>query len=343
MTTSFFKLFILLPLLCIVLFGLDIFFGSVHIPFSDIFQILIKGSHSQESWQIIILNFRFPRAITAFLAGGGLALSGLLMQTLFRNSLAGPFVLGISSGSSLGVALVLLGGPLIFSGVGQWLSMGTATAAMLGSGGMMLFISLLAKKIPSNTTLLILGLMLGYFSGALVNFLIYFSNQENLQMYVLWTLGNFTETNFFQISILAVCLCLGTVLSLWQVKSLNGMLLGENYATSMGISVPKTRMVVVITTSLLAGSITAFCGPIAFLGLAVPHLCRGLFPSKTHLTLIPAVLLLGGSMALAADIISQLPGSQKTLPLNSVTALIGAPIIFWVIVKNRYSSSGFKA
>jgi len=307
---------ILSGFLGMLLFLLNVFTGSVNIPVQDALTILFTGSHPQETWTNIIWNFRLPKALTAVLAGSALALSGLQMQTLFRNSLAGPFVLGISSGASLGVAMVILGtGTLTFS-LPFISSLGIAGAAILGSSLVMVFILFASGKVAHNMTILILGLMLGYLTNAVVSFLVYFSEIENLQVYVLWTLGNFNTTGWNELKIMFAVLILGFVFTLSISKSLDALLLGDNYAHSMGVNVKKCRTLIILSTSLLAGTVTAYCGPIAFLGLAVPHLCRGLIHSTNHRYLIPAVCLLGGGLALFSDLIAQLPGSQKVLPLN---------------------------
>ncbi|MFB6306426.1 MAG: iron chelate uptake ABC transporter family permease subunit, partial [Flavobacteriales bacterium] len=330
-------LFILLLLMTCSLFILDLSLGSVYIPFSDIIKIFIGSESSHENWENIIFKFRIPKTFTALLVGVGLAISGLQMQILFRNPLAGPFILGISSGASLGVALLVLGG----SGL-TWLldsinlsesNIGNAIAASFGSFGVLFIILALSRKLMDNVTLLIVGLMIGYLTSAFVSILMFFSRSEEIHSFMIWTFGSFSKVTQDQLWILSVLIMIGVIISIILSKWLNALLLGESYAKSMGTPIQKARLWSIISTGLLAGSITAFCGPIAFLGIAVPHLARSLFNTSNHHVLLPAVILVGSIIALCCDIISQVPGSQTTLPLNAITSLVGAPVVLWVVIR----------
>jgi iron complex transport system permease protein len=315
------------------LFFLELANGSVRIPFADVASILSGGQAQKATWATIIFQFRLPRAITALFAGAALAVSGLSLQALFRNPLAGPFVLGISSGASLGVALVVLS-----AGAGQWLnlagSLSSVAAASLGAALTLGFVLLGSRRVQGMATLLLFGLMIGYVTGALVNLLVYFSAPEQVQAYVLWTIGSFAGVSLEQLQVLVPVLSLGLVASLFLSKPLNLLLLGEEQARTLGLRIKATRLGIIVSTALLAGGVTAFCGPVAFLDLAVPHLCRGLLRTADHRWLMPAAALLGAVLALFADLLAQLPGSL-ILPLNTVTALIGAPVVVFVIFRHQ--------
>ncbi len=318
-------------------FALSLMLGSVQIPLADILATLLGGEASRASWTTIITDFRLPKALTALLAGAALGVSGLQMQTLFRNPLADPFVLGVSSGASLGVALVVLGmgttGGVLLAGLGLVGDFGLTIAAILGAGLALLLVIVVSARVQGVMTLLILGLMFGYATSALVNLLLYFSIAERIQAYLNWTYGTFGGVTWGQMPIFVPAIVLGLAGALSLTKPLNALLLGEAYAASMGVNVRRVRLLIIITTALLAGTVTAFCGPVGFLGLAVPHLCRALLGSSDHRLLIPATMLLGGSVALLADWVAQMPGSQLVLPLNAVTALIGAPVVIVVVLR----------
>lgn len=324
-------------------FLLSLFIGSVRIPLDDILQILLGGAAERETWTTIVLKFRLPKAVTAVLAGSALSVSGLQMQTMFRNPLAGPFVLGINSGASLGVALVVLAvgtGSTLLAGLGLLSDFGIVVAASVGAG-LVLFLVLAVARRVETMTLLILGLMFGYATSALVSILLYFSIAERIQAYIAWTFGSFGGVTWRQMQVMAPAVLLGLIIAWLSAKPLNALLLGETYAKSLGLSVRQARIGVLLSASLMAGAITAFCGPIGFVGVAVPHLCRSLFSTSNHRLLIPATILMGGIVALMADLLAQLPGSQTTLPLNAVTALIGAPVVTWVILRQRNLRSSF--
>jgi iron complex transport system permease protein len=329
--------FILLTLLLVIVFLINVSLGSVSIPFSEVIAALLGGETSKESWQYIVIDYRLPKAITAVIAGGGLAVSGLLMQTLFRNPLAGPFVLGLSSGASLGVAFLILGAGTLggFAGgllLSEW---SLVIASALGSFLVMLAVLAVTFKIKDTMAILIIGLMFGSVTAAVVAVLSYFSNAEQLQQYIFWSFGSLGNQSWNGVLILTICCAIGILLSFFSSKSLNALLLGENYAKSMGLHIKRTTFIIIIATSILAGSITAFAGPIAFVGLAVPHLTRQFFTTSNHAVLLPAVLIFGSLLLLICDTIAQLPFSEYHLPINAVTSLIGAPVVIWLLVRKR--------
>lgn len=320
-------------------FILSLVAGSVSIPLGDVLKILTGGQPARATWTTIVLDFRLPKALTALLAGAALGVSGLQMQTLFRNPLADPFVLGVSSGASLGVALVVLGvgttGSLLLAGLGLTGDFGLTVAAFVGAAITLVLVVSVASRVQSVMTLLILGLMFGYATSAVVTLLLYFSLNERIKAYMSWTFGSFGGVTWGQMPIFIPVILIGIVSAFLLSKPLNALLLGEGYARSMGMNVRRGRLAIITSTALLAGTVTAFCGPIGFLGLAVPHLCRAILGTSDHKLLIPATVLLGGTIALAADLIAQLPGNQIVLPLNAVTALIGAPVVIWMILRRR--------
>ena len=330
------RFFILLSLLLVVLVCVNISLGSVDIPTLEVFNSIV-GASSKSSWDFIITNYRLPKAITAIIAGGGLAISGLLMQTLFRNPLAGPFVLGLSSGASLGVAILILGAGAI-SGVfssfllGPW---SLVIASALGSFIVLLALLAVTLKVKDTMAILIIGLMFGSLTGAVVAVLSYFSDAEQLQQFVFWSFGSLGNQTWQGIVIISLCFFIGLLLSVYSAKSLNALLLGENYAKSMGLKIKKNMLVIILATSILAGGITAFVGPIAFIGLAVPHLTRQFIKTSNHFVLIPAVALSGAILMLVCDTIAQLPGTVYTLPINAITSLVGAPVVIWLLVRKR--------
>jgi iron complex transport system permease protein len=335
-------LVVLLGLLGVLLFlfCLSLSLGSVSIPLGQVLIILTGGTPDRASWTTIVLQFRLPRAVTAGLAGAALAVSGLQMQTLFRNPLAGPFVLGINAGASLGVALVVAAVQL--SGLSwRWQELGwvgdvgTVTAAGLGAAIALILVLLVARHLQDSMTLLILGLMIGYAANGIVTILLYFSTAEQAQSYLLWTFGSFAGVGWQQLRLLAPLVLIGLGIAQVCFKSLNLMLLDEVRSVSLGLNVQQSRLWIILSAALLAGTVTAFCGPIAFLGVAVPHLCRSLLQTLDHRWLVPATTILGASLALIADLIAQVPGRATTLPLNAVMALIGAPVITWLILKRR--------
>lgn len=338
--------FVALGIALITLFIVNIALGSVHIPLGEIISTIFTGDASRENWILIVERIRIPRAFTGIIAGSALAVGGLQMQTLFRNPLAGPSVLGISAGASLGVAVVMLAAGSVTSvfaiqqmgSVGSWLIIG---AASLGSAAVMLLILLIAARIRDHVTLLIIGLMIGNITIAMVSIWQYFSAPDQIRDYLIWTFGSLGGVSSIQLWILAGVTIAGSVLAFGLSKSLNGLLLGERYARSMGISVSRARFWIILSTSLLAGSVTAFCGPIGFVGIAVPHLTRSLLNTNNHRILIPGTLLVGAVLMLACDIIAQVPGSSTTLPISAVTSLVGSPVVIWIIVKRKNLSGSF--
>lgn len=328
---------VLLLLLTIGLMLLNISLGSVHIPLKEILAVFLNQQTSKESWEYIIIDYRLPKAFTSIIAGSGLAVSGMLMQTLFRNPLAGPFVLGLSSGASLGVSLVFMGAGMI-GGItaGFFLSSwGLVVAASLGSLLVLIAVMLTAIRLKDTMALLIIGLMFANLTSAVVSVLAYFSPAEQLQQYVFWSFGSVGNLSWQELGILCLFWLAGLILALSCIKNLNSLLLGEQYARSLGVNLTRNRTLLIIATSLLAGSITAFAGPIAFIGLAVPHLIRQIIPSNDHKVMLPAVILGGACLMLICDTIAQMPGSQYTLPINAVTSLVGAPVVIWLLVSKR--------
>ena len=316
---------------------MDLISGQVSIPLKEILKILTGQEASKSTWDYIILNFRLPKAITAILVGMGLSISGLLMQTLFRNPLAGPYVLGLSSGSSLGVAFVILGAGFLPSFLNEVVlsNYGIVLASCLGSFLVVLAILIVAQRLRNTMSILIFGLMFGSFAGAIVNVLTYFSSAEQLQKFTFWSMGNLGNLSWNSIGILGTVVGCGLLLSLFSIKSLDALLLGENYAKSVGLNFKKARFIIIIATSILAGSITAFAGPIAFIGLAVPHIAKLIFQTSNHKTLFFSTLLIGGILMLICDIISQMPYLSMTLPINAITSIMGAPVVIWLLIGKK--------
>ncbi|KAB1069385.1 iron ABC transporter permease [Tamlana haliotis] len=329
-------IFLALILLLVLCFFVNISLGSISIPNAEIIQTIF-GTSKNISWHHIIIDYRIPKAFTAIIVGSGLGISGLMMQTLFRNPLAGPFVLGITSGASLGVAIVtmgtsLFGGLLLGVLASKWT---LVMAATLGSFLVLLTVLIVSTRVRDAMAILIIGLMFGSISGAVVNVLSYFSSAEELQQYFFWGFGSLGNLSWNELLILFVLYALGILLSLGAIKSLNSLLLGENYAKSLGLDIKKSRLLIITSTSLLAGTITAFAGPIAFIGLAIPHITRQVFSTSNHKILLPAVFLFGAIIMLICDSIAQLPSSDYTLPINAITSLIGAPVVIWLLVRKR--------
>ncbi|WP_289023889.1 iron ABC transporter permease [uncultured Salegentibacter sp.] len=316
---------------------LNISLGSVNIPFKDVFASIFNLEVSKEIWRYIIVEYRLPKAITAIITGSGLAISGLLMQTLFRNPLAGPYVLGLSSGASLGVAIVIMGASIfggVFAGVllSKW---SLVIASSLGSLLVLMAVILASIKLRDTMAILIIGLMFASLTAAVVSVLSYFSPAAQLQQYIFWSFGSLGDLSWNEVGILTIFWLVGLALAMSCIKNLDTLLLGEQYAKSLGVSIKRNRFVIIIATSLLAGSITAFAGPIAFVGLAVPHLIRQVIPVNNHQILVPAVILGGAALMLICDIAAQLPGQEYTLPINAITSLIGAPVVIWLLVRKR--------
>ncbi|MFY0654605.1 MAG: iron ABC transporter permease [Cyclobacteriaceae bacterium] len=331
------KLFITLCGLLVLVFVLNLAIGSVRIPLTDILNTILGQETDSKVHEKIILSFRLPRAITAILAGMGLSLSGLFMQTFFRNPLAGPYVLGISSGASLGVALVVLGGSALglaipTVGLGSW---GIILGAVSGAFLVFSIVLFFANKVNNNTSLLIIGLMFSSATASVVSILQYFSTPENIQSYLLWTFGDLAGVTNDELKVFTPILLVSILTTVLLIKPLNILQLGETYAKNSGLDIRKSRYGIIFLTALLAGTITAFCGPIAFVGLAVPHVARMITDTTDHKKILPVTALTGAIILLSCDIISRLPGMAQTLPLNAVTSLFGGPLVIWLIVKKK--------
>ncbi len=331
------RVYLLLCIVLVVFFILDLALGSVKIPLDEIIRTLFQGNSSRDEWTNIILNFRIPKAITAVLAGIALSISGLQMQTIFRNPLAGPYVLGISSGASLGVALVILGYTSIvgsiFSGwAGKWL---IVSASWVGSGIVLFLIMSVSARIKDIMTILILGMMFGSIISAIVSALQYFSDEAMLKSYVIWTMGSVSNVSGEQLYLFSGSILVGLLISLSSVKFLNMLLLGENYAQTLGLNLKLARLIIFLSTSILTGTVTAFCGPIGFIGIAVPHLSRLMLKTGDQKQLMVTSILAGACVMLLSDMLSIIPGNGMVLPLNTVTAIIGIPIVIYIIMRNR--------
>jgi len=326
----------MLALLLALLFLLELIFGSVSISLKQLYFAVI---HPQQEDVVakILYSFRLPRACAALLSGVALSICGVQMQTLFRNPLADPYILGISSGAGLGVALFVMGFSAgTFSAGGAWImNLGIASAAWIGALAVSFVVMVAAKRLRSTMSLLILGIMIGSVGSAFISMLQYVSSASALKMYVLWTLGSFSGVTGTPLAIMALLVLLGLGLSVYNIKALNVLTMGEIYAKSIGVNINGVKNRIFISTALLAGSVTAFCGPIGFVGIAVPHIARMLFKNANHKVLVPSAALLGGCMMLFADFVSQLPGTQQVLPINTVTALLGIPVIILIILQNR--------
>jgi iron complex transport system permease protein len=325
----------ILIILLFVMFITNLLIGAVDISVSEIFRIIFTGEAENDANRIIIEDFRLPKIITAIIVGISLSVSGLQMQSIFRNPLAGPYVLGISSGAGLGVAILLLSSGWLFNGLGvsnlgNW---AMVFAAWVGSGLVLLLVLLVSLRVKDVLTVLILGIMFGAAVSSVVNILQFFSDQQSLKSYVVWTMGSLGGVTKSQLAVLVPSVLAGLVLSVLSAKMLNALLLGENYAKSLGVNVLRARILVFLGASLLAGSVTAFCGPIGFIGIAVPHIARILFRTSNVFTLIWGSSLVGALFMLTADLVSRLPGNDATLPINSVTAIIGVPVIIYLVIK----------
>lgn len=326
---------ILLSICVPICFILDILFGSVQIPFQG-FVDVVRGDGADSLWYNIIVHLRLPKATAALLAGMALPVSGLLMQTLFRNPLADPYVLGVSTGASLGVALFSLSGGAAVAAF-SWIagSVGVAVSALIGSTAVIFLILSVATKIRDNASLLIIGIMLGSITSAVVNVLQYFSKPDEVHNFLLWTMGSFSNIGATELAIMACCIIPTVIATLCIHKPLDAVLLGENYARGLGVRTSFLRTAVIVSSAILAAIVTAFAGPIGFVGMTVPHVARFIFKSDNHKSLIINSVLIGMNLLLICDLISQLPGTQSMLPINTVTAIFGAPIVILVIYRGR--------
>lgn len=319
--------FLWLILLCVVLFAADVVLGSQGVVWADLWT---DGSLAQK----LVLHYRLPKALVAVLAGAALSVSGVLMQTVFRNPLAGPYILGVSSGASLGVAVFLLGMPML-GAAGVALNLGVALSAWIGASVVLLVVLAVSSRLKDIMAVLILGMMLSSAAAAFVDLLQYFSSESALKGFVVWAMGSLAVGSLDQIVIMAFCVVGGLVLAAWSVKGLDMLLLGERYAASMGLNVTRSRLLIFGATSLLAGGVTAFCGPIAFVGIAVPHLARMWFRTSAHRILLPASAVLGAAVVVLCDVVAGLPFSDTVLPINTITSLVGIPVVVWVVIHSR--------
>ncbi len=330
-----------MAMLLTVAFILDLFLGSVDLKLSDVIKALFHDAGS--TVETIVFKFRLPKAVTAITVGIALSVSGLQMQTLFRNPMAGPDVLGVSSGASLGVAFLILGfssdiSPDIIRGAGNW---AIAAVSWAGAGLVMLLMMIISARVKSIMTILILGIMLSSGIYAVVSIMQYFSSETMLKTYIIWSMGSLGNLTSSQLNVMLASVAVGLILCFFSVKMLNSLLLGENNAKSIGLDINLARFLIITGTCLLSGTVTAFCGPIGFIGIAVPHVARIIFKTSDHKILIPGTILAGGIIMLACDIISQVPGSDRLLPVNSITSLIGIPVVILVILRNRRYSEIF--
>ena len=334
-----------LLVLLAAMFALAVAVGSVSIPLSDVVRIVLGGEGARGSWETIVEQVRVPRSITALLAGAALGVAGLQMQTIFRNPLADPFVLGINAGASAGVAIVVLlagtSGTIFAAGLGWLGDLGIAAAATVGAALVGAIVLAASLRVQSMVTVLLVGLMVGYLVASLVTLLLAVSDEIRVAQFVTWGFGSFRGVTWDELRILAPAVGAGLLVAALTTKQLNALLLGESYASSMGLNLRRTRIVTIGSAAMLAGVVTAFAGPIAFLGLAIPHLARAVFGSSDHRVLVPAVVVMGGIVALIAEMVAQLPGFDSVLPLNAVTALIGAPVVVVVLLRSRRGTQGF--
>ncbi|MBO5244177.1 MAG: iron ABC transporter permease [Muribaculaceae bacterium] len=325
-----------------LLLALNLMLGSVWIPVDEVCNILLGSGSDNLIWTNIVLKSRLPQSLTAIMAGAGLAVSGLLMQTVFRNPLAGPSVLGISSGASMGVAFVLLLsgtiGGVALSKLGVIGEVTVTLAAIAGSLVIMAVIAYVSHKVYGNVTLLIIGVMIGYIANAVIGVLKFFSVEEDIRAYVIWGLGSFARVSGNQTTVFILLMLVLLPLTFLLTKTCNLLLLGDSYARNLGLDIKRARLTVICVAGVIVAVVTAYCGPIVFLGLAVPHLCRGIFRTSNHAVLLPGCILTGGALALLCNLIARLPGFEGALPVNSVTALVGAPVVMWVLFNKRKHS-----
>ena len=322
----------------IVLFLLNLFVGSVMVPFEDIFKVLLEDN-ADKTLSVIIFNYRLPQALTALLAGAALAVAGLLMQTLFRNPLADPSMLGISSGASLGVGIVILltgaiSGAAV-SSFGWWSTIGVSLAAFIGAVLVLFVMLAFSSRMKNMTTLIIIGLMIAYLAGSITDIMKFFSLKEDIHAFVIWGMGSFSGVGVSKMPIFAISIIIGLIATFFMSKNLNILLLGEMYAENLGLNIRKNSVIMILVSGYLTAIVTAYCGPIAFVGLAMPHIARFLFKSSDHRLLIPATMLIGMDMALFCNLIARMPGFDGNLPINAVTAFIGAPVVISVIMKSK--------
>ena len=320
-------------LFCLLLIA-DLCLGNIRIPLADVWAALFHPQTHASIHTDIVLNFRLPKALTAIIAGSALSVSGLMMQTMFRNPLAGPDVLGVNSGASLGVALLVMLGSMggIVFGSTSW---SIILAAILGAFLVLILILIISRRMPDIVSLLIVGMMLGYIASSVVSLLQSLSNPESLKLFVVWTFGSLSAVSWQMMPVLGAIFIFGIFLAFLMCKEMDVLMLGESYAQTLGISLPRVRFMLILTTALLSGGITAFAGPISFVGITMPHIARGLVKDWSHRRLLPLCMLCGSSLLLVCDILSQMPVFNASFPINSITSLVGAPIIIWIMLKNR--------
>lgn len=320
----------------VLLWVANLFLGSVRIPFAEVWAVLTGGEASQPSWGYIVLESRLPQAVVALLSGAALAVSGLMLQTVFSNPLAGPSVLGIDSGASLGVALVMLSlGGTVGGGLALTGYLAVVAGAFAGAASILGIIIFFSTLVRNNVMLLIIGIMVGYLTSSLISLLNFFATDEGIRSYVLWGMGDFSSVSLGQLPVFCSMLGIGLLLAALLVKPLNALLLGERYAENLGVRVKRVRLLLLVSTGLLTAVVTAFCGPISFIGLTVPHLARLMTGSSNHKLLMPLTLLTGSAVALACNLVSTLPGGSGVLPLSAITPVVGAPVIIYVIVNQK--------
>ena len=330
--------FVMAGLATTLLFAANLVYGAVHIPLGEVVRILLGNGSEQAAWQFIVIQSRLPQGVTALFAGASLAVSGLLLQTLFKNPLAGPSILGISDGANLGVALVML----FFGHSFQFFSVYSLNgsivvliAAFTGACVILGIIIYFSTKVTSPVMLLIIGMMVGYLASSVIAILNYYASADRIHAYVMWGMGNFAYVSNDRLPFFVICSAVGLFLAVLMIKPLNALLLGETYAANLGIRVKRARMLILLCTGLLTATTTAFCGPIAFIGLAVPHISRLLLGTSNHIRLLPVTMIMGASIALACNLLTVLPGTDSILPLNAITPLFGAPVIIYVIVNRK--------
>lgn len=332
------SILIMIIFLGILLFFLNLFIGSVTIPFSDLFNVFF-GDESNQTIKTIVLDYRLPQAVTAIFAGAALSVAGLLMQTLFRNPLADPSMLGISSGAGLGVAITILLTGVIgnsaLSTMGIWSNLGVSLAAFIGATLVLMLILGFSSRVRNMTTLIIIGLMVSYLAGSLTDIMKFFSMKEDIHAFVIWGMGSFSAVGTSKLMFFSISIIIGLFASLFMTKNLNITLLGDLYAENLGLNIKRNSLFIVLVSGYLTAIVTAFCGPIAFLGLAIPHLTRFIFRTSDHKVLVPATMLIGMVISLLCNLVARMPGFEGNLPINAVTAFIGAPVVIWVILRKR--------
>lgn len=329
------RIFVLLFVILLLTFVVDIFSGNADISVKEGFAALFGGS-GDEIIDEIIVNYRFPKAVTAIFAGSSLAIAGLLMQTLFRNPLAGPDVLGVSAGASLGVALLtLLCGTVVYPFIQSLGGMAQVIAAISGAALVLIIVLAVSARIKDSVTILVLGMIFGYVANAIITILQSFADPDSLKVFVSWTFGSLGAVTWDKMPLMAVLVIVGIITSFLLQKPLNSLLLGENYASSVGMNVKSIRVIIISVTAIITGAVTAFTGPIAFIGVVIPHFARAFFGTVDHKIIIPGSILTGAILMLVCDIVSQIPISNRTLPINAVTAIFGAPMIVWIVLKRK--------